>query len=223
MKKRIIWKMFVLEIVTLGIYRLYWLIKTRKEMMVTNPSVKIKSPWFLMLPIILIVGALILFITSAVMQGSRNSNCPIPATSPSIYNSQTNNSCQNSGSSNDVNFPHSAGVNVFSLISIILLYLAFPLALVFYVIWLWGYCHGVEIVTKEKISFAIALVILILVPDGIDILIIQDSFNKLVDNAAGTPSQPLPPAETPAPPTNPEPPAAPTPPAPLAPVQFKLA
>lgn len=50
MKKRSIGKMFVLTIVTLGIYRLYWFIKTRKEMM-SIADVDIPSPFLLLAPI----------------------------------------------------------------------------------------------------------------------------------------------------------------------------
>jgi len=51
--------MFLLEIVTLGIYRLYFLIKTRREIMNLKPDVKIKSPAFLLLPIGIIFAAIV--------------------------------------------------------------------------------------------------------------------------------------------------------------------
>lgn len=198
MKKRIIWKMFLLEIVTLGIYRLYWLIKTRNEMMKTNPHVKIKSPWFLLFPVIIIIISLVVAMISLLYASSKSSDCTY---GPVTTNTQTDNGVVNtteSGTTLESNSCNDAsnGANITSLFAMIILYLAFPLALVFYVIWLWGYCQGVEIITGEKISFAVALVILILVPDGIDILIIQDGFNKVVDRSAGhTPvHHPQPPA-----------------------------
>jgi hypothetical protein len=46
-------------------------------------------------------------------------------------------------------------------------------------IWLWKYSQGVETVTDEKMNFAVAMLILLAVPDGIDILIVQDAFNKV--------------------------------------------
>ena len=45
--------------------------------------------------------------------------------------------------------------------------------------WLWHYCKAVEVVTKEKMQFGVAMLITLLIPDGIDILIMQDSFNKI--------------------------------------------
>ena len=46
-------------------------------------------------------------------------------------------------------------------------------------LWLWGYSKAVDTITKGRTNFAIAMIVLRLVPDGIDILIVQDAFNKL--------------------------------------------
>jgi len=51
-------------------------------------------------------------------------------------------------------------------------------------IWLWKYSKGVEAVTHEKMNFAIAMLVLLAVPDGIDILIVQDAFNKIAQAPA---------------------------------------
>jgi hypothetical protein len=56
----------------------------------------------------------------------------------------------------------------------------------------------VSIITGEKLSFALALVVLILVPDGIDILVIQDYFNKLELGQVTPPASPGQPAFAPA-------------------------
>ena len=45
--------------------------------------------------------------------------------------------------------------------------------------WYWGFCKATEEVSEEKISFILAMIALLLVPDGLDIMIIQDVFNKI--------------------------------------------
>ncbi len=174
MKKRIIWKMFLLEIVTLGIYRLYWLIKTRKEMMETNKSIKILPVWLLLTPIIVAIIGFAAFIGIAISDSSNNTNCT--KTNNSFYSTDTSyhsttNNCPASGK---------------SLAALGVLYFSFFVAFFIYVIWIWSYSQGVGVITKEKLSFAISLLILIVVPDGIDILIVQDSFNKLSTAAAAS-------------------------------------
>jgi len=183
MKKRSIWKMFVLTILTLGMYRLYWFVKTRREMMNLNPTVKIMSPLFLFIPVILVVVAVGAFIFSSVRTvANQPSYCRTTA--------------YQSGSSFDYGSRPVPPPECRSGAPAWGIGLIYASILVFYpliVIWLWGYSKGVEVITGGHTSFAIALIILLLVPDGIDILIIQDSFNKLVDvpptaNPGGGPS-----------------------------------
>ncbi|HSX23492.1 MAG TPA: DUF4234 domain-containing protein [Candidatus Saccharimonadales bacterium] len=168
MKQRVIWKMFVLTILTLGIYRLYWFVKTRREMMNLNPKVKIMSPLFLFIPIVLIVLSIGVFMVSTIRTVA---NQPAYCRTQSI------------GSSSNV-YPRPlpkecrGGPAVWG---ILLIYASFFLFYPLVVIWLWGYSKGVEIISGGHTSFAIALVILILIPDGIDILVIQDGFNKLAE------------------------------------------
>lgn len=179
MKKRIIWKMFALSVVTLGIYRLYWFIKTRREMMDLNPNIKILSPFFLFLPIILVLASLGVFMINVFQTSSQlpeYCGSTQSGTTTSYDIPSTPRECQYKPS----------GWGIASLYLSILLF--YPLL----VIWLWGYSKGVETITGDHLSFAIALIILILVPDGIDILIVQDSFNKLADtphpnNHSGSP------------------------------------
>ncbi len=176
MKNRVIWKMFALEIITLGIYRLYWLIKTRNEMVAVNDKVKIKSPWFLLMPIIVVIVAFGVMMLSLVFS---NANTPRRCATktnmngPSLQTYSQDNyeiKCSDDGSSSLV---------IVSVVFSLIFYVGIFAAMIMFVIWLWGYCQAVEIITNEKLSFAICLVILILVPDGIDILIIQDAFNKV--------------------------------------------
>ncbi len=163
MKKRSIWKMLVLSIVTLGIYQLYWYIKTRREMMALDPKVKILSPWLLVVPALIVIASFIIFFVSMVSDA---------ANLPSY--------CQNYdqyGTASSLT-PEECRVDA-QVWPIALLYISILLIWPLTVVWLWGYSKGVEIVTKGKTSFAVALHVLLVVPYGIDILIIQDGFNKL--------------------------------------------
>ena len=189
--------MFLLEIVTFGIYRLYYLIKTRREMMDRNSNVKIMSPAFLLVPIGIIIATFIGMIVALIATASTNVSNSCASTYSSYSTTATSSTLQNC----------SSHANVAPLIIMLVFYLAIPAAFVFYVIWIWSYSHGVEEVTENKLGFALSLIILILVPDGIDILVIQDYFNKLSPVAVDTNSS-APPAglDTPNTPTEPLPP-----------------
>jgi len=90
------------------------------------------------------------------------------------------------------------------LVAILALYAAIPLTIILVVVWEWSYSHGVEAITDAKLSFALSLIILLLVPDGIDILIIQDYFNKVATVPVGGIGQAAPIAPVaPVPPTLP--------------------
>jgi len=206
MKKRTIWKMFLLEIVTLGIYRLYFLIKTRREMMDLNPQIKIKSPAFIIAPIAIVIIGVIFFIATSISSFKNTTNNCFTSTSnasqsTSLDSTSTTTNCSSS----------SPG----SFIGFMVFYFAIFVAVILFVVWEWSYSHGVEIATGNKLSFAMSLVILVIVPDGIDILIIQDYFNKLGDTPVApiAPQAPVTPMTPPMPPTM-TPPAIPTPPMP---------
>ncbi len=145
MKQRSIGKMFLLTIVTLGIYRLYWFAKTRQEMLSLKKELKIPPVIWLVAPVLFVVAAVVLFFTSGA------------ATHESSDTSLT-------------------GIQIASLVLFYIAILAVPLLMA---IWLWKYSKAVEVVTNEKMNFAISLLILLAVPDGIDILIVQDAFNKI--------------------------------------------
>ena len=175
MKNRVIWKMLALTIITIGIYRLYWFIKTRKEMMQLNPNVKIMNPLFLVIPVLLIVASFGYLFADIYNrdQSVRDSGLPYCTTSSAIYKESrgdysggTEENCQIAETDT-------------SPLPIILVYVSFILFWPLVAVWLWGYSKGVEAVTKGKTNFAIAMIVLLAVPDGIDILIIQDGFNKL--------------------------------------------
>jgi hypothetical protein len=181
MKKRIIWKMFALTIVTLGIYRLYWFVKTRREMMNLNPNIKILSPLWLFLPVILVVVSIGVFIATLVQSTSN-----MPSYCKTLDYTSSNFETREA-------LPDECESDA-PVWGILLLYGSIFLFYPLVVIWLWGYSKGVETITGGHTSFAIALIILLLVPDGIDILIVQDSFNKLGEavshgaNSSGAPT-----------------------------------
>lgn len=239
MKQRVLWKMFLLEIVTFGIYRLYYLISTRNEMMKRDPNVKIKSPWFLLAPILVIIVSLFVVIGSVIASANKVRQCQADQPATTSVSTTTSNSVGDTElSTTQLDTPTtttttatvcngSTAANVTGLGAMLVFYLGLFVAFIMYIIWLWGYCHGVEITTAEKLSFPVSLVIMILVPDGIDILIIQDSFNKLgatpaLAGAGTTAAGPVPLPNTPsaatfAPtgvPMNPAPVAEPTAPTP---------
>ncbi len=148
MKKRSIGKMLLLTIITLGIYRLYWFVKTRSEMK-KIANVDIPSPLLFLIPMLGYIGAIVLVITSSNGQ---------PA----------------------------------SVALTLLMYVLFLGGFLFTALWLWKYSKAVEVITKEKLSFALSLIVLLAVPDGIDILIIQDYFNKIADKSVSALKHPTP-------------------------------
>lgn len=150
--------MFLLSIVTLGIYRLYWFAKTRAEMMSIKKDLRIPHVIWLIAPLMLFVVALIFFIIS-VMTGEKD------------------------GSGQ----PEMTGMGV---ASIVIFYVAIFTVPILMALWLWKYSKGVEAVTNEKMGFAVSLLILLAVPDGIDILIVQDAFNKIA-TITGEPAGPV--------------------------------
>ena len=147
MKKRSIGKVLLLTILTLGIYRLYWFIKTRSEMMAIA-NVDIPTPWIFAIPFFGYFFGFILLIVSA----------------------------GNSGA---------------SIFAMLLFYAMIFASFIVAALWLWKYSKAVEVITNEKLSFALSLLILLVVPDGIDILIMQDYFNKVADAGPTVPQQPI--------------------------------
>jgi len=162
--------MFALEIVTLGIYRLYWLIKTRREMMDKDTSIKILNPLILVAPIVLVILSIAPMVLSIIHEsGKVPSYC-------SVYTSNYSYSSDNSYSSSNY-IPSECQSNPAGW-TIALFFIGILLIFPTVLIWLWGYAQGVEKITHGKMSFAVTLIVLFAVPDGIDILLVQDAFNK---------------------------------------------
>jgi len=190
MKKRSIGKMFLLTIVTLGIYRLYWFIKTRSELM-ARTKIKIPSPWILIAPALVLIAIVI-----AVISSTSNTYSGIGKYDECMkdYGYSTSYSTQSSAyTSARKSCLNSSGIesepNPLLMIAIYLVALGYvPLA----AWWLWNFCKAIEEVTNEKLSFAIALIILLAVPDGIDIMIVQDYLNKVPDSGPAVHAGPTP-------------------------------
>lgn len=168
--------MFLLFVVTLSIYRLYWFAKTRKEMMSAKP-VKIPSVVWFIIPILLIIVSIILFVVSTVRIENHVrdicGNNPYSSSGSSIANSEYD-LCQTQA--------HEDAATAFDAFAWILFFVSILAVWPFTAWWLWKYSKAVEEVTNEKISFAMSMLVTLLVPDGIDILIIQDAFNKVADS-----------------------------------------
>jgi hypothetical protein len=171
MKNRVLWKMLLLSVVTIGIYRIYWFVKTRREMMDLNPNIKILTPAFLIVPVVVLVVAFGVLIASVIGAPDTSNNC---SPNSSLYSTSASDNCGPSGR---------------EIAGILSFYGGVFIAYVLFIVWEWSYAHGVEEITGGKLSFAMGLIVLILVPDGIDILIIQDSFNKLGRPGIGSPPQ----------------------------------
>ncbi len=176
MKKRRLGKMFLLFIVTLGIYRLYWFAKTRKEMMSIKP-VKIPSVVWFIIPILVIIFAAAIFMVSIFQIENKVRD----ACGQTSYSSSANSTSSYSPCEQRVRDQES---NSFGIFSMVLFYIAILAFWPFTAWWLWKYSKAVEEITNEKISFAMGMLVTLLVPDGIDILIIQDAFNKVAEHPA---------------------------------------
>ena len=184
MKKRSLGKMLLLTFVTFGIYRLYWFVKTRREIM-NKTKVKIPSPWVLVAPVFIFIAIIIALIASTTstysgigkyddcMKGYGYQNTTTRSTQDAPYDFARKSCLNSSGIESEAN-PLLMVVIYIGALGYV------PLA----AWWLWNYCKGVEEITGEKLSFAIALIILLAVPDGIDIMIVQDYFNKVPDTTA---------------------------------------
>ena len=153
MKHRSLGKMFALFVVTLGIYRLVWLVKTRNEMVAKGQ--KIPGAWLLFLPFFMVIVVAFWMVIST------------------------------------VSAPDPDAVPIAPLIAFYVVILGFgPLTL----LWFWSYAKAVEKITLEKISFPLAIIAFLLIPDGIDMLVVQDGFNKIPEQPVPVDTAPAPPA-----------------------------
>lgn len=158
MKKRNPFAVFILSIITLGIYDLYWLVVTKK---VLNQKTKIHTPtiWLLILPIFLAVVSIIIFV----------------ANSPHTTTTTTFGTTAYSTSNSSINTNGVSGLGIAGLIG----YIGFILVFIvtsFY--WFFKFSKAVAEFTKGKMSMGLAFVLLWIL-HFIGVALIQDTFNDL--------------------------------------------
>lgn len=186
MKKRSLIKMLILSIVTLGIYNLYWLIVTRRELN-SKTDAKIPTIWIIIAPIIVIlIGYIFLF--GSILTSKSTTSSSTSSSSSFSYNYSTNFSSTNSSSttgSQTTNL-NSSKLGISFVIGIGLTSIGFIAAFVLAGVWFFKYSKGVEKYTSGKMSTAVTFLLLWLV-HLIGVLLVQNVFNEML-NAPNGPS-----------------------------------
>lgn len=166
MKKRNPLVVFILSIITLGIYDIYWLVKTKK---VLNEKTSHHTPtiFLLFVPlIIIIVGYVLLFAL-----GTNTSS---------------------SGSYNSTNFntygtPSTTHAHASSLlIPLAVIVIGFILEFFISIIWFYKFSKAINEYTDGKMSTAVSFLILWII-HLIGVALIQDSFNSMTEGLASNP------------------------------------
>ncbi len=174
MKKRNPITVFLLSVITFGIYDLYWLVSTKK---VLNEKTRSHTPtiWLLVIPVpMIIAGYILLFI-----------NAPSTTT--------TTNGFQNSFSnSSNINTSAHPGLVFLAIALIIVGFLASFLASAY---WFYKYSKAVDEYTRGKMSTGVSFLILWLI-HLIGVALIQDAFNDMEASGAAV-GQNSPPNNTP--------------------------
>lgn len=152
MQKRELWKVIVFGIITIGIYDLVWLYKTRQEMVARGQ--KIPSFWLLFAPLVILLAvALMMFMSRFVLAGS----------SPEA------------GEGNAV-------IGLINALSVLLGVIALLVSIPITILWMYKYSQAVEAVTKGQTSlgfcFGLWLLLSFFSVSFIWPALIQDSFNK---------------------------------------------
>lgn len=191
MKKRNPLAVFFLSIITFGIYDLYWLVVTKKEL---NQKTHTKTPtiWLLFAPFILLIG-----VTIALVVSNAHS---MPTTTTNVTTNYSINSYSSSTPSGS-----SIGLLIAYFLAILIV-----LPISFY--WFWKFSKAVNEYTSGTMSTAVAFLLLWLL-HLIGVALVQDKFNDMIDQGTqpGTPGpNPSPQSPMPtAPPTQPPAPSNP--------------
>jgi len=185
MKHREVWKVIVFGIITLGIYDIYWLYSTRKEMVALGQ--KIPRLIILFLPIIALLATALIQFIAGLASGSASVNGDMTRGVPAVVN----------------------------IITILLGVLSVIGMIVISIYWFYQYSKAVYMVTAGQVSIGLSMGLLILLNavnvGFVWCAIIQDGLNKVGQpSPVGQPVQPVAAGFTP--PTNPMPPTDPTPP-----------
>lgn len=177
MKKRNPLAVAFFSIITLGIYDIYWLLKT-KNILNKETQVHVPSIWLIIAPLLLSIVSFIAFVgysanTNINSNGSYNY-------SYNNFNGSSTSSSNFSGSStasvgkNKTNFaPVLILTAVFIILAIILFFLS--------AYWLYRYSQAVDSYTNGRMSTALAFLVLFLV-HIIGVALVQDAFNKKLGN-----------------------------------------
>jgi hypothetical protein len=153
MKKRSIPAVILLSLITIGIYSLYWLIATRRELITRGG--KIPSIYLLFSPFILLLGVAILQLIALLVLSTHMSADTISTpTGSGLFEALT------------------IGLGVLIAIT------AIPIT----IYWIYRYCQAAEAVTKGRVSAGLSFTIcIILNMAGLGFVwqaVLQDSYNK---------------------------------------------
>jgi preprotein translocase subunit SecG len=157
MQKRGVIEVILLSFLTLGIYELYWLYQTRKELVARGARIP-RAIWLLAPAVGITLVALMQFVMRFVLDASINATTSGDMFEPNGFK---------------------MAVNIISIIFGVI----FILGIIPYTLyWFYKYCQGVELATKGKTSFALSFgswvalsaISLFFIWPGI----MQDSFNK---------------------------------------------
>jgi hypothetical protein len=164
MKKRSIGLVILLSFITCGIYTLFWLADTRREMVARGA--KIPNVSLLFLPLLSIVAVTIVQFFLHFVIGPSVSGFDPEAVSD--YGSNT-------------------PIMVVSVLSITVGVIAFLALIPVALYWFYKYCQGVELVTRKQVSFGLSYGLwLLLAVTSLSFIwpgIIQDGFNKVTTKA----------------------------------------
>lgn len=172
MKKRNPLAVFFLSIITIGIYDLYWLATTKKELN-AKTSHHTPSIWLLIAPLpVILVGYILLFTASGLK---------------AVNNAYGNTTLSTSATNHTVAHPGMV------LVSAILLLVGFISAFIISIIWFFRYSKAVNEYTKGKMSTAVSFLVLWLI-HLIGVALIQDTYNDVLDGTSVNtqPPQPAP-------------------------------
>ncbi len=158
MKRRSILRMVVLFVVTLGLYRIYWLYQTKNELSSQKPKQSIPSLVFVIIPFILLVVSVV---SLAKTGYDAKQDCLRDVASGISRRACTNHEAFN---------PADWAITLFYITCAVYV----PLQAIFF----WGYSKAVSTVTKDRMPFSLAMLLLIVLPYGFDILLIQEAFNE---------------------------------------------
>lgn len=160
MKRRNPFAVFVLSFITLGIYDLYWLVKTKAEL---NAKTKVHTP-----SIFLLFSPILLLIIAVIVLAASNSSSS-PTTSTTYLNNSITTATTN------VNGGSVVGISLFALTSLITIGISF--------FWFFKFSKAINEYTNGKSGTGITF-LLLWVLHFIGVAIVQDTFNDMLDAGA---------------------------------------